>query len=82
MPLESTAGITRGAIRGLALSHEEREAKLEAASPEVRQLLEGHIGALQWVQTFYWVWKEQGVWEDVKAFLESDGAAEAEAEAA
>lgn len=74
-----TAGITKGAMRGLQLPLKEREAKLEAASPEVRKILEQEMAALQWVQAHYWVWLEQGVWEDVKAFLESDGAAEAQA---
>lgn len=66
-------------MRGLALTLEEREAKLEAAPPEVREILEKEIGVLQWIQQHYWVYKEQGVWADVVAFLESDGAAEAQA---
>lgn len=74
-----TAAITRGAIRGLALSLEEREAKLEAAPPAAREILEREIGVLQWIQVHYWVYKEQGTWADVVAFLEADGAAEAKA---
>lgn len=74
-----TAAVTRGAIRGLTLSLEEREAKLAAAPPHARELLEQEIAALQWIQVHYWVYKEQGTWPDVVAFLEGDGAAEAEA---
>lgn len=70
-----TAAITRAAMRGLALSIEEREAKLEAAPAEARRLLEQEIGALQWVQVHWWVWQEQGVTDEVLAFLNADGAA-------
>lgn len=69
-----TAAITRGALRGLALTIEEREAKLASAPPEARRLLEQEIGALQWVQVHWWVWQEQGVVDEVLAFLSADGA--------
>ena len=79
MPLDEqgrTAAITRGAMRGLALPIEEREAKLEAAPPEAKRLLEQEIAALQWVQCHWWVWQEQGVVDEIVAFLSDDGAAE------
>lgn len=61
-------------MRGLALPIEEREAKLAAAPPEARRLLEQEIGAIQWCQVHFWVWKEQGVLDEMVAFLTADGA--------
>ena len=68
------AETTEAALRGLSLPLEERERRLEKASPEVRKALEEEIAALQWVQAHVWVWQEQGTWNSVQQFLDaSDG---------
>ena len=73
----STADYTRAALRGLELPHAAREAKLEAMTDtQLRNEISGAMVQIQWLQAAASVLKEHGVWDEVLAFIEKDGAYE------